>query len=68
MLFVYLAVSIMALIIAVKFFGLYERDVCTILLCWLEGLAERRASRRLHVKDGFNDPSNLLNVNKSHLH
>lgn len=38
------------------------------LVCRLEGLAEWRPRRRLHVKDSFNDPSNLLNIHKSHLH
>jgi hypothetical protein len=68
MLFIYLPLSILALIIAVMFFCLYERDVCTILLCWLEALAEKRARKQLQVKDGSSDPTSSLTVHKSPSH
>jgi hypothetical protein len=51
MLFFYLPVAILALMIAVKFFSLYEREVCIFLLCWMEALAERRVRKSLRASD-----------------
>jgi len=48
---VYLPVSLLALIIAVELFGFYERDVCTTLLCWIEGLAETRTRKRMKIRE-----------------
>jgi hypothetical protein len=48
---VYLPVSLLALIIAVKLFGFYERDVCTTLLCWIEALAETRTRKRMQIRE-----------------
>jgi len=47
---VYLPVSLLALILAVKLFGFYERDVCTTLLCWIEALVEQRTRRRMRIR------------------
>jgi hypothetical protein len=48
---IYVPVLLLALIIAVKIFSFYERDVCTMLLCWMEALVERRTRKQLHISD-----------------
>ena len=50
MLFIYVPVGILALIIAVKFFSLYEREICVALLCWMEGVAEKQRQRHLRAR------------------
>jgi hypothetical protein len=68
MLFIYLPISLLALIVAVKFFSLYEREVCLFLLCWLETLADKRARKRGHTWDGYNEPANFMGTPNSRLH
>jgi hypothetical protein len=63
MLFVYLPVSLLVAIVAVKFFSFYERDVCLFVLCWLEALADKQNFKRLN--GDFNQRSNLFGIRKT---
>ena len=65
--FVYLPASLLALIIAVKLFGFYERDVCTTLLCWVEAVLEKRMRKRFPLPDVPGDPPNFFTVQKTRL-
>jgi hypothetical protein len=62
---VYLPVSLLALIIAVKLFAFYERDVCTTLLCWIEALAEKRTRKRMKITK---IPGGFFPAQKTRLH
>lgn len=50
MLLIYVPVGILALIIAVKLFSLYEQEICVAVLCWIEGLAEKQRRRQLRAR------------------
>lgn len=63
MLYIYLPVFLLVVIVAVKLFSFYERDVCLFVLCWLEALADKRSRRR--VRGG---PTNFLGIRKPRLH
>jgi len=65
---VYLPISLLALIIAVKLFGFYERDVCTTLLCWIEALAEKRTRTQMKIRKIAGGPGDFFPGQKPRLH
>jgi hypothetical protein len=42
----YLPVAVLTALITLRFLSLFEREICVLLLCWLEVLVENRAMTR----------------------